>query len=106
MIAFLLFCILPCLCKPLRTFTAFMFCIAVLLLVWNWPSAANDLRIALMKRLLLIAAALLALTGAASAVEMPKELRGVWSLDIDRHVYTREGECTVRSGFLIDCPRI
>jgi hypothetical protein len=54
-----------------------------------------------MKRLLLIAAALLALTGAASAVEMPKELRGVWCLDIDRHVYTREGECTVRSGFLI-----
>ena len=44
MIAFLLFCILLCLCEPLRTFTAFMFWIAMLLLVWNWPSAANDLR--------------------------------------------------------------
>ena len=54
-----------------------------------------------MKRLLLIATALLALTSAASAVEMPKELRGVWCLDIDRGVYTREGVCTVRNGFLI-----
>ena len=46
MIAFLLFCILLCLCKPLRTFTAFMFCIGGAAARWNWPSAANDLRIA------------------------------------------------------------
>jgi hypothetical protein len=36
MTAFLLFCILLCLCKPLRTLVAFLFWIAVLL-VGHWP---------------------------------------------------------------------
>src|SRR5213080_1752683 len=36
-----------------------------------------------MKHLLLIAAALLALTGGASSVEMPKDFRGTWCTDSD-----------------------
>jgi hypothetical protein len=58
-----------------------------------------------MKRLLLIAGLVLALTSFASpanAAEMPKELRGVWCLDRDTGTYVPSGVCTVRSGFGID----
>ena len=40
MIEFLLFAILLCLCKPLRTLVAFMFWVVLFVVVWNWPSAA------------------------------------------------------------------
>ena len=39
-IALLLFCILLCLCKPLRTLVAGLFWILPFLVVWHWPSAA------------------------------------------------------------------
>jgi hypothetical protein len=56
-----------------------------------------------MKRLFLIATALLALTGGANAVEMPKELRGVWCLvDGSRDTYAHAGECTIRNGLGVD----
>lgn len=38
MIAFLLFCILLCLCRPLRTLVGALFWIVVALMVWHWPS--------------------------------------------------------------------
>ena len=40
MIAFLLFCILLCLCPPLRKAVGLLFWLVVILLVWHWPSAA------------------------------------------------------------------
>jgi hypothetical protein len=52
-----------------------------------------------MNRLLLIATALLALTSVAGAVEMPKELHGVWCLDRTTGYYIPSEECTVRAGF-------
>jgi hypothetical protein len=38
--AFLLFCILLCLCKPLRTAVGVLFWIIVILMWWHWPSTA------------------------------------------------------------------
>jgi hypothetical protein len=38
MVAFLLFCILLCLCPPLRRAVGLLFWILVLAIVWNWPS--------------------------------------------------------------------
>jgi hypothetical protein len=42
MTEFLLFCILLCLCKPLRTLVAGAFWILLVVVVWNWPSAAQE----------------------------------------------------------------
>ena len=39
MIEFLLFAILLCLCKPLRTVLGIAFWIAVILIAWHWPAA-------------------------------------------------------------------
>ena len=38
MVAFLLFCILLCLCPPLRRVMGALFLVLVLAIVWNWPS--------------------------------------------------------------------
>jgi hypothetical protein len=38
----LLFAILLCLCRPLRTFLAAAFWILLLVVVWSWPSAAQE----------------------------------------------------------------
>jgi hypothetical protein len=40
MVAFLLFCILLCLCRPLRQAIGLLFWLVVILLFWHWPSAA------------------------------------------------------------------
>jgi hypothetical protein len=37
-IAFLLFCVLLCLCHPLRTIVAGLFWSLALLMVWHWPT--------------------------------------------------------------------
>jgi hypothetical protein len=38
MIAFLLFCILLCLCPPLRKLVGLLFWLLVIVVVWHWPS--------------------------------------------------------------------
>lgn len=38
MIAFLLFCILLCLCPPLRKAVGLLFWLLVIVVVWHWPS--------------------------------------------------------------------
>ena len=59
-----------------------------------------------MKRLLMIAASVLAFAGAAHGAEMPKELHGVWCLDRTTGYYIPSEECTVRAGFGISASRV
>jgi hypothetical protein len=35
---FLLFCILLCLCKPLRILVGALFWVVLFMVVWNWPT--------------------------------------------------------------------